>query len=196
MPYTIEVSKLIYDVLTKMKENLTPQIGDKASYTLVLQILLREHYLLPKCKKKKKELQEEIKTIKNNHEQFMKKLLLEKTSHPVMAVPNYQVSTPMMAPPLSPPPKPPKPLQKITVDISNIKTPQEIKAALAEESKQVFDGVVRKPSEILAMTKPKHASSEVKQFEGTPPTLNNQTSIVAKKKEFFERTDKDVQYIG
>ena len=48
---------------------------------------------------------------------------------------------------------------------------KEEKDAFNKERAAIFDGHIRKPSEILALTKPEHASHEIKEFKGKKPSL-------------------------
>lgn len=193
--YTISVNSLTYKVLTKMRNNLTKQIGDKATYNLVLKVLLKEHYSLPGLKQEITKKEEELHKLKEKHSMFMEKLLLDKSKQPVVVNGNIS-SNSSLTPPPPPPSSKKKPLKKIKqIDLSKLKTPNEVKQALQDESKQVFDGVMRKPSEILAMTSPKHKDATIKEIEKEQIIDLEKKSSVMKNPDFYKLTEKDVQYV-
>ena len=160
--YPIDVEKLIYNILSKMKNNLSRQIGEDASYTLVIQVLLREHYSIPRLEDEISRIEDRLKEkeldynkLDKEHKEFMKELLL-KDNKPVFMGMSLQ---PGHQGPYSPPPPPSKP--KEIIDLSKLKTTNDVKKDVKAEMKAVFNGDIRKPSEIAKLTKPKHLESKI-----------------------------------
>lgn len=195
---SIKVNRLIFEVLSKMKDNLSRQIGDKATYKLVIQVLLKEHYSIPHLKKEIEDLKKDLKVNKETQADFMKELLLQKSKQQYApAPPNGYAQPQPPPPPLKIPKDPPRRIQSI--DLSKIKTPNDIKKALLSESKQVFTGKVLKPSQIIAITKPKHFDTEIilledEEIDKIEIDLDKQSSV-RNNEEFFKRTEQDVSYV-
>jgi hypothetical protein len=80
--------------------------------------------------------------------------------------------TPQTVNQLTPPP-PPKQLPQYTPPDTG-----DLKQDLIQESKIVFDGQIRKPSEILHLCQPKHEQGYIKTFDGTEPRLEETSHIV------------------
>lgn len=195
--YSFSVDKLLYSVLTKMKNNLGKQIGDKATYKLVIKILLKEHYSIPHLKKKIEELNQKLDKKEKEQSDFLKNLLMKKSE--VTTVP-YLTPHQYNAPPSHQPPPPPQPPhKKINIDLTKIVTPADVTASLKNESKQVFDGTIKKPSEIIAMTQPKHINSKDQSYnenEINKIKINlEEKSSVKHKPNFFARKENDVNYV-
>lgn len=77
---------------------------------------------------------------------------------------------------VSPPPPPQLPPK--TVPLLDIKPSGNLKQDLIKESKMVFDGQIRSPSEILKLCKPPHENGTVKEFTGDEPSLTETSHLV------------------
>jgi len=95
-----------------------------------------------------------------------KELLISAITRPHSPTYSLPIGTqPIIAPnTFAPPPGPPPPLNIPELD-------GEIEGDFNEERKAIFDGTIRKPSDILKATQPEHAKHEVIEFVGKKPSL-------------------------
>ncbi len=173
---TITVDASVHNALTLMKEELRDKIGGRITFNMVVRNLLNNDIEL-------KNVRAELKRIKKESDEtqeFIKQLLTKAISTPtqVVAVPQPNNHGTHGMPPAPPPQSsyapsqagpapPPPPAPKPDLDVPEIEIPEtdaEVKNAFNEERKAIFDGHIRRPSEILAATKPEHASQKVKEY--------------------------------
>ena len=129
-----------------------------------------------------KELKLQIGRLKSKvkgEQDFIKTAHLAAVSRPINIGQSQAQFTPVQNT-FAPPPPPPKLLitNKPQRQMIDFKPSDDLKADLAKESKMVFDGQIRSPSEILQLCKPKHVESTVVEFEGTEPDLTETSHIV------------------
>lgn len=202
---SISINKSLFDILSKMKRNLTRQIDGEATYSLVIKILLREHYSIPHLEKQidklknnliqkdkdhKKELKKKDKDLKDKDEEIIKLLgdLLKARNNVPYIIPNGSISPP------PPPPPPSKPISIKKIDLSKIKTAADVKKKFKEEMTQVFDGTIRKPSEIISAVKPDHLNAEIKEYDGDEINIS-EISYVIKNEKHFENKEQVAEYV-
>jgi predicted CopG family antitoxin len=173
---TVSVSDAVYTFLQNFKLELGDKLGGKISFNMVIQALINDHIDLQNVKSELKQ----IKTEADKTQEYIRDLLKTALSAQPKYIPINQGNS-------SPPPPPPtsagiptisslkppiKVLRKLDVPSpESLKTDAEVKQAFEKEKRMVFNGQIRKPSEILAMTCPNHSKSDLKEFDGVPPSL-------------------------
>ena len=161
---SISIDPQVYKSLLKLRTGMSNKMAGKITFNMVIQSLLQDNTDLVNIKSELLALKSEMDETQNYLKEMLK-LALEKPQPqyiPIAGAPQIisgpiQPPPPPMAPQIAPPRAPPK--AYIAPDTGDLK-----KDYVAEIS-QVFNGEIRKPSEIAKITQPKHINAEIKELD-------------------------------
>jgi len=161
---SISIDPQVYKSLLKLRAGMSNKMAGKITFNMVIQSLLQDSFDLINMKSELLTLKSEMDETQDYLKEMLK-LALEKPQPqyiPIAGAPQIisgpiQPPPPPMAPQIAPPRAPPK--AYIAPDTGDLK-----KDYVAEIS-QVFNGEIRKPSEIAKITQPKHINAEIKELD-------------------------------
>lgn len=205
----ITVSDELNESLKKLQEELTKKMGGKITYNMVIQSLIQDHIDLQNVKVELAEIQAEADKTQELIKELLKTAItnnqnLLSVGHPAQAqvqpvvvtyapptgmpgmyppmMPGYPSGMPMPPnPPPSGPPKAPPAPRKEYVPPPNT---ANIKSDYQKEINAVLSGDIVKPSDVLKLTKPKHAEVDVK-------ALSDDEIVARQPTNFFAETNPD-----
>ena len=190
-----------HNALVNIRDEMSQKMGGRITYSMVIQTLLNDRIDLQNVQKEMQQIKAEAdqtqefikglleKAISNQNPVIAMPNQYQMPYYPPngqmmggMQPPNSNnLGYPSMAQNRPPPPPPPSmspppttvppPIKPPEINLEDIETDSEIKDAFNKEKKAIFDGNLRKPSEILAMTKPKHSEHQIAHFSGDAPSL-------------------------
>jgi hypothetical protein len=212
----ITVTDELNESLKKLQDELTKKMGGKITYNMVIQSLIQEHIDLQNVKIELAEIQAEadktqelikelLKTAISNNQNLLSvghpaqpqvQPLVVTYAHPAgmpgmypPMMPGYPGSMPVPpSPPPSGPPKAPPPRKEYMPPPNTA----NIKSDYQKEINAVLSGEIMKPSDILKITKPKHAEVEVKALSDDEIAAKQPTAFFAETNpDHFKKTEEE-----
>lgn len=210
----ISINEETFKALERRKLEIEATLGGRATYSIVIRSLLNDHIDLENIRQEMEQIKEEAETTQEFIKEVLKLAVTSPASPAAIISPVFPQNTGFINPPppsppsLSPPPPPtpqsppknnpngsnPQHSQTITTIKTNYKPPNtaNLRSDYQKEIKQVFNGEILKPSEVLNLTQPKHKNAEIKELkEDAPiPEVEN-ISFVHKNAAHFAEKPKD-----
>lgn len=172
----IYVDGEIFDRISNLKREIGQNLGIKGTANLVVQHWLDHSQKYEDMKTENEKLQEELNTMQAYVQDLLKQSIYRGGMH--LTSNQFVPSAPSYPTPPPPPPRPPTgppahPPICIPLDIDPIDfvPSEDLKSDLAKESKLVFNGNIRRPSEILQLCSPDHKDGKISEFNGEEPNL-------------------------
>lgn len=167
---SISIERGIYETLKKIRNEMSFKLGGRVTFNMVLQSLLNDHLDLMNTSSELKNIQNETEKMQNYLKSVLKLALINTNQQPqyipISGIQLYQNNT-------TPPPPSPYPIKNQN-DISlkynilskyNPPNTGDLKKDYVNEIKQIFNGVILKPSEVVKLTKPKHLDAKIEEID-------------------------------
>lgn len=153
-----------YNAICNIKNEMAKKFGSRITFGMVVQSLLNDRADLINTKKELEEIKKETEETQNYIKNMLQLALSNKTT-----IVQSSADIPHV---LNPPPPPRVPTiskedmekkMKIIQQMEDEKN--KIKDIFVKELNVIFDGVQRKPSEIMEITRPKHKDAKIEEID-------------------------------
>ncbi|WP_371806766.1 hypothetical protein [Candidatus Lokiarchaeum ossiferum] len=184
----IYVDGEMFERISNLKLEIGQSLGIKGTANLVVQHWRDHSQKYEDMKIENEKLQKELDTMQMYVQDLLKQSIYRGGMHLtsnqfVPSAPAYPTPPPPPPRPPSGTPVPPPKIQPLEIDPIDFAPSEDLKSDLAKESKLVFNGSIRRPSEILQLCCPDHKDGKINEFDGEEPDLLNKSYLVQLMKE-------------